>query len=108
MTIDNKMIINPFVVQKWKRIPNLLCFEIVGMFATFDIKNHLMLKCMIEFEGLWLEEWGRKLVNMAMIVITSSKAIKQVLPYNSEKKLHFFLLALIVLPIKLTLLSSLY
>jgi hypothetical protein len=62
---------------------------------------------MIEFEGLWLEEWGRKLVNMAMTVVASSKAIKQVLPYNSKRKLHLLLLAFNFLPIKLTLLSPL-
>jgi hypothetical protein len=51
------------VVQKWKRILILLCVEAISLFTTFDKKNSLMVKCMLDFCGLGVEELARKLVN---------------------------------------------
>jgi len=56
--IDNTqwLSIHLYVVQKWKRIPILLCVEVVSLLATFDNIFSLMVKCMLDFGGLRVEE----------------------------------------------------
>ncbi len=52
------------MVQAWKRIPILLCVEFVGVFATSNNIFGLMVKGLLEFGGLRLEELVGKLVSM--------------------------------------------
>ncbi len=56
--IDNTqwLSIHLYVVQKWKHIPILLCVEAVNLFATSDNIFSLMVKCMLDFGGLGVEE----------------------------------------------------
>lgn len=65
-TSDNTqwLLIHLYVVLAWKRIPIFLYVDGVGMFATIDNVFVLMLKCIIEFGGLGLEDLGLKLVNL--------------------------------------------
>jgi hypothetical protein len=65
-TINNTqwLSIHWYVVQKWKCIPILLCVETICLFATFDSIFSLMVKCMLDFGGLRVEELVRKLVNI--------------------------------------------
>jgi hypothetical protein len=51
-----------YVIQQWKRISILLCVQIVGKLATLDNIFYLMLKCLVEYGGLGLEELVGKLV----------------------------------------------
>jgi hypothetical protein len=54
---------NIYAVQKWK---NILMFFYVKTIIQSTIFNNifsLVLKCMINFRGLGLEELGKKLVN---------------------------------------------
>jgi hypothetical protein len=55
--------IHLYVVQLWKRILIFLCVQTVGMLATFDNIFSLMLKCLVEYGGLGLEELVGKLIN---------------------------------------------
>jgi hypothetical protein len=52
------------VVQKWKRIPILLCVEAVSLCAISDNIFKFMVKCMLDFGGLGVEELVGKLVNI--------------------------------------------
>jgi hypothetical protein len=65
-TIDNTqwLSIHLYMVQAWKRIPILLCVESVGVFVTSNNIFGLMVKSLLEFGGLRLEELAGKLVNM--------------------------------------------
>ncbi len=65
MTIDKTqwLFIHLYVVQLWKRILIFLCVQTVGMLATFDNIFSLMLKCLVEYGGLRLEELVGKLIN---------------------------------------------
>jgi hypothetical protein len=45
-----------YVVQKWKHIPILLCVEVVSLSAASDNIFYLMVKCMLDFGGLGVEE----------------------------------------------------
>jgi len=65
-TIDNTqwLLIHLYVMQKWKRIPILLCVEVVSLFTTFDNIFSLTIKCMLDFGGLKVEELVRKLVSI--------------------------------------------
>jgi hypothetical protein len=58
MAIDNTqwLFIHLYMLQNWKRIPILLCMEIVNTFATFDNIFALMLKCLGDLGGLGLED----------------------------------------------------
>jgi hypothetical protein len=65
MTIDNTqwLSIHLYVVQLWKKILILLCVLTMGMLATFDNIFSLMLKCLVEYGGLGLEQLVGKLIN---------------------------------------------
>ncbi len=52
------------MVQKWKSILILLCVETISLSTTFDNIFSLMVKCMLDFGGLGVEELARKLVNI--------------------------------------------
>ncbi len=56
--------IHLYMVQQWKRIPILLYMETINMFATSNNIFVFMLKCLLEFGGLRLEEFCEKLVNI--------------------------------------------
>ncbi len=64
--IDNTqwLFIHMYVVQQWKTILILLCVQTVGMLVTFDNIFSLMLKCLVEYGGLRLEELVSKLVTI--------------------------------------------
>jgi len=66
-TINNTqwLSIHLYVVQNWKRIPILLCVEIVSTYVTSNNIYALMLKCLGDFGGLGLEDHMRKLVNIS-------------------------------------------
>jgi hypothetical protein len=66
ITIDNTqwLSIHLYMVQTWKRIPIFLCVEFVGVFATSNNIFGLMVKGLLEFGGLRLEELVGKLINM--------------------------------------------
>jgi hypothetical protein len=53
---------NLYVVQKWKNILMFFYVETISQFAIFNNIFSLVLKCMINFKGLRLEELGKKLV----------------------------------------------
>jgi hypothetical protein len=65
-TIDNTqwLSIHLYMVKAWKRIPILLCVEFVGVFATSNNIFGLMVKGLLEFGGLRLEELVGKLNSM--------------------------------------------
>jgi len=65
-TIDNTqwLSIHLYVVQKWRRIPILLCVEAVSLSATSDNVFSLMVRCILDFGGLRVEELVGKLVNI--------------------------------------------
>jgi hypothetical protein len=52
--IDNTqwLSIHWYGVQKWKRIPILLCVKAVNLSTTSDNIFSLMVKCMLDFGGL--------------------------------------------------------
>ncbi len=52
------------MVQKWRRIPILLCVEIISLSTTSNSLFSLMVKCMLDFGGLRVEKLARKLVNI--------------------------------------------
>jgi len=57
-TIDNTqwLSIHLYVVQNGKHIPILLCVEAVSLSATSNNIFSLMVKCMLDFGGLGVEE----------------------------------------------------
>jgi hypothetical protein len=57
------MVINPFVHGPKVENDSNPLGKIVSMSTIFNNIFSLMLKCMIDFGGLGLEELGRKLVN---------------------------------------------
>ncbi len=65
MTIDNIqwLSIHLYVVQLWKKILIFLCVLTMGMSATFNNIFSLMLKYLVEYGGLGLEELVGKLIN---------------------------------------------
>jgi hypothetical protein len=65
-TIDNTqwLSIHLYMVQGWKKIPILLCVESIRASTTLNTIFGLMIKGLLEFCGLGLEELARKLVNM--------------------------------------------
>ncbi len=65
-TIDNTqwLSIHLYMVQQWKRIPICLYVETVSISATSNNTFVFMLKCLLEFGGLRLEELCEKLVNI--------------------------------------------
>jgi len=65
-TINNTqwLSIHLYMVQGWKRVPILLCVESIRVFATSNNIFGLMVKGLLKFCGLRLEELARKLVNM--------------------------------------------
>ncbi len=65
-TIDNTqwLSIHLYVVQKWRHIPILLCVETVSLFATSYNIFSSMVKCMLDFDGLGVEEIVGKLVSI--------------------------------------------
>jgi len=65
-TINNTqwLSIHLYVVQKWRHIPILLCVELIRLFATSNNIFSLMVKCMLDFGGLGVEEIAGKLVNI--------------------------------------------
>jgi hypothetical protein len=64
--IDNTqwLSIHLYVVQQWRRTPILLYMENVSMSTTSNNIFVFMLKCLLEFGGLRLEELCEKLVNI--------------------------------------------
>jgi hypothetical protein len=90
-TIDNIqwLLIHLYVVQKWKKILMFLYVETISQYAIFNNIFSLMLKCIINFWGLRLEELGKQLV-IVVIVVVFPKAIKQVLLCNLKKLLYIF------------------
>jgi hypothetical protein len=64
--IDNTqwLFIHLYVVQQWKTILIFLCVRTMGMSTTSDNIFSLMLKCLVEYSGLRLEELVSKLVNI--------------------------------------------
>ncbi len=65
MTIDNTqwLFIHLYMVQLWKRILILLCVQTMGTSTTFDNIFSLMLKCLVEYGGLRLNELVNMLIN---------------------------------------------
>ncbi len=65
-TIDNTqwLSIHLYVVQKWRHIPIILCVEAISLSTTFDNIFSLMVKCMLDFGGLGVEELTGKLVGI--------------------------------------------
>jgi hypothetical protein len=59
------LFIQLYVVQNWKRIPILLCVEIVNTSTTSDNIYVLMLKCLGDLGGLGLEDLVRKLIKIS-------------------------------------------
>jgi hypothetical protein len=53
-----------YMVQAWKRIPIFFFVETIHVSDTSNNIFSLMLKCLDEFGGLRLEEWGGKLVSV--------------------------------------------
>jgi hypothetical protein len=76
-TIDNTqwLLIHLYVVKKWRCIPILFCVEAVSLFATSDNIFSLMVKCMLNFGGLRVEELVGKLVSIGCDKSSVSKAI---------------------------------
>jgi hypothetical protein len=70
------VLIHLYVVQGWKKIPIPVCVESIGVFATSNNIFGLMVKGLLEFGGLGLEELARKLVSRDVKVALSFKAIK--------------------------------
>jgi hypothetical protein len=66
ITIDNIqwLSIHCYVVYGWKSIPIHLCVEIVGISATSNNVFGLIVKNLLNFGGLKLDELGAKLINM--------------------------------------------
>jgi len=64
-TIDNTqwLSIRLYMVQKWKKILMFFYVEIISQSAISNNIFSLVLKCMINFGGLRLEEFGKNLVN---------------------------------------------
>jgi len=54
---------NIYVVQKWKNILMFFYVKTISQSTIFNNIFSLVLKCMINFRGLRLEELGKKLVN---------------------------------------------
>jgi len=52
------------MVQAWTKIPILLCVGFVGVFATSNNIFGLMVKGLLKFGGLRLEELVGKLISM--------------------------------------------
>jgi hypothetical protein len=52
------------MVQGWKSVPILLCVESIGVFTTSNNIFELMVKGLLKFGGLRLEELIREIVNM--------------------------------------------
>jgi len=50
-------------IYMWRHIPILLCVEIVSLSTTSDNIFSLMVKCMLDFGGLRVEELAEKLVS---------------------------------------------
>jgi hypothetical protein len=65
-TINNTqwLFIHMYVIEQWKRILILLCVQLMGMLATTDNIFSLMLKCLVEYGGLGLEELVGKLISI--------------------------------------------
>jgi hypothetical protein len=65
-TINNThwLSIHLYELQKWKLIPILLCVEAISLSTTFDNIFSLMVKCMLDFGGLGVEELARKLMSI--------------------------------------------
>jgi len=66
ITIDNKqwLSIHLYMVQCWKKIAILLCVESMGVSTTSNNIFGLIVKDLLKFGGLRLEELARKLVSM--------------------------------------------
>jgi len=77
-SITQWLSIHLYVVQKWKRIPILLCVEAVSLYATSDNIFFLMVKCMLNFGGLGVEELAGKLVNIGFDKFSVFQGIEQV------------------------------
>ncbi len=60
------MVVNPFVCgAKWRCIPILQCVEAISLSTIFDNNFSLMVKCMLDFDGLGVEKLVGKLVNIS-------------------------------------------
>jgi hypothetical protein len=67
--IDNTqwLSIHLYVVQKWKHILIPLCVEVISLSTTSDNIFYLMVKCMLDFGGLGVEELVGKLANIGWL-----------------------------------------
>jgi hypothetical protein len=88
IVIDNTqcLSIHLYVVQQWKRIPILLSMEIVNMFATSNNILVFMLKCLLKFRRLRLEEFCEKLVNIGCNGSSMFQGHKTGVTHQFEKK----------------------
>jgi hypothetical protein len=98
--IDNTqwLSIHLYVVQKWKCIPILLCVEAINLFATFDNIFSLMVKCMLYFGGLGVEELVGKLVSIGSDKSSIFQGHRTCMTTQIKDKVAPFITRMLVLP----------